>query len=78
MLWVAFGVFALTLLNVPIIYSYKSSIYGDEIKTQASTRTVLDVGANDRIRFDVLGMEWLGIVVVAGFLFAVLKGERSD
>jgi uncharacterized membrane protein len=60
--WIAVSLFVLTLLITPVT----SSIGG-------TYSPIFAVGADERIRFDVLALEWAGIVVVYAGLFFVFR-----
>jgi uncharacterized membrane protein len=60
--WIAVSLFVLTLLITPVT----SSIGG-------TYSPIFAVSSDEHIRFDVLALEWAGIVVVYAGLFFVFR-----
>jgi len=70
---VALSVFILTLFAIPIVrYSPAYPSYPDALVSY-----IWDIGANDKIRFDILALEWTGIVVISIILFFILKDNKN-
>ncbi len=73
---VALGAFILTLFAIPTVYHARAT-YSSPATSYASTTYLWKIDADDRIRFDILFLEWGAIGVISVILFFILKDKDT-
>jgi len=72
--WVALGLFCLSLLAVPVVTFYGAGT-GNHVIGGIQWIPFLMVTAHQKVRMDILAIEWIGIAAVAITLSLLLKGR---
>jgi hypothetical protein len=70
--WVALGLFCLSLLAVPVV-TFNGSWTGSHVVGGIQYIPFFAVRASQKVRMDILSIEWIGIATIVGALFLLLN-----
>lgn len=81
-IWVALGLFAMTLFNAPwhVVYPDEYSIHGHRRAGHQSSEVtaIWNAPSHGSLRVGALFVEWIGIAVVSGVLLFLFKKPKNS
>jgi hypothetical protein len=75
--WVALGLFCLSLLAVPVV-TFNGSWTGSHVVGGIQYIPFIAVSSSQKVRMDILSIEWIGVGVITILLYILLRGTSTN